>query len=401
MNDSKKAVLKQKKVIPWIVAVQICFQYICASVSFHGISVVLEFVLIAMLMLEIFNHRIIVTPSFLLVSMFVILSFIVSMIISREIKFTVNYFERFIIFCMSAFLLGYQVQDKEMIIQKVVIIGLLLLPSVVIKDVMKMSSEYRMGYAYACLPILIASFIAISSRKIYFAIGFINIIVLMIKFINFAPRGILVIITIAFAFLLYWRFCIGKNEGQRFLSVAFTICAIFCIGLVAIYNFDFIIRSINDFLVDTCNIKVYALQKYLNYSAQGKIFNGRDKLWLLAWDLIKKRPSLGYGIGYYETLAEGAYCHNIILEALCEGGIVLTIFVVLYIGGMIFKLANAIIQRSKMEYNWSVFSFCIGLVVLFFSSSYWMYPLFWFFLGDYLRETGRKMRWNIQYEIYN
>lgn len=387
MNNFEIVTPSQTEVVTWLVALQICFQYICATLAFSGVSVILAFILIGISFFEIVKYRIRITSPFLLITLFVILVFIFSILLLPEISFTLNYFERFLLFGVVAFLLGFQVEDKEKVVRRVIVIGTVLLPLMMMGNTLQMNTSNQMGYAYSCLPVLIASFIGLSYGKIYIVLSIINISTMTMKFAAFAPRGVWVIIAIAIALLICWKLCIGRSKKVRIASVTFVII-LFLVGVTFIVNnLEFIITSANNFLLNTFNIRVYALEKYLRYLAQDKLLNGRDYSWALAMNIISEKPLLGHGIGYYENLTGGSYCHNILLEALCEGGILFVIPIVIYMCGMILRLVNSFIKQNIEEFHWSVFSFCVGIVILFFSSSYWMYPIFWFFVGAYIRNS--------------
>lgn len=387
MNNFEMVTPRKIDVVTWLAALQICFQYICATLAFSGVSVILAFVLIGVSLVEMAKYRIRITLPFLFISLFVVLAFTFSMLLIPEIDFTMNYFERFLLFGVVAFLLGFQIEDKEKVVQRVIVIGTVLLPLMMMGNTLQLKTSNQMGYAYSCLPVLIASFIGLSYGKIYIVLSIINISVMTMKFVAFAPRGVWVIIVTAIALLICWKLCIGKSKKVRIVSVTFVIIFLLFGITFIVYNLEVIITSVHNFLLNTFNIRVYALEKYLRYLAQDKLLNGRDYTWALAMNLISEKPLLGHGIGYYENLTGGAYCHNIILEALCEGGIIFVLPIVIYICGMISRLVNSFFEQNIAELHWSVFSFCVGIVMLFFSSSYWMYPIFWFFLGAYMRNS--------------
>lgn len=393
MNNFERVIPKRRDVVLWLAALQICFQYVCATLPFSGISIMMAFILISISLIEILRYRIRITSSFLGISLFVILSFTFSMLLLSEISYTINYFERFLLFGLVALLLGNQAEDKEEIIRRVIVIGTVLLPLMMTGSILQMNSSNQMGYAYSCLPVLIASFIGLSYGKNYFILSVINIFALTIKFVSFAPRGVWVIVATAIAFQLFWKLCIGKTKGLRLFSTTFIII-VFLVGVIfMVYNLEYIIVVMNNFLINKFNIRVYALEKYLRYLTQGKLLNGRDYTWGLAMELISKKPLFGHGIGYYENLTGGSYCHNIFLEALCEGGILFAIPITLYIVGMISKIVNSVFEQKIAEYHWNVFSFCVGIIILFFSSSYWVHTIFWFFVGTYMKDSKGCIRW--------
>ena len=375
---------KQNKVVTWMIALQISFQYICAALEFSGISILLAFILIVFSLFLIAKHKIKIMYTFLMITLFIILSFLFSIILLPEIDFTINYFERFLLFGVVALLLGFQVEDKEIVVCRVILIGTVFLPLILMVNTSQMNTGNQMGFAYACLPVMIASFIGLSYKKRYFALSIINIYTILMAFRTFAPRGVWLIIAISIALLICWKFCIGKSKNERIVSFSFVMIIFLIVGYYIVNNLEFIITAVNNLLLNNFDTRVYALEKYLRYLEQGKMLNGRDDLWILAMNIISEKPLLGNGIGYYENISGGSYCHNIILEALCEGGFLFIVPIIIYIGGRISRLINSFFKANAEDFHWQVFSFCLGIVVLFFSSSYWMYPVFWFFVGEYI-----------------
>lgn len=370
----------------WLGAVIISFQYICAMIDISGISIILALFIIAISLYKLVNHSFAITKQYLMIVIYVMIVFLISFSSLTNITHTLNYLERFILYDMIALLIGFQVRDTDGIIRRVVIIGILGMPFLLTSNVTTMNSSDQMGYAYSCLPILITSFLGFGYNRIFKIICSINIVIILVKCSNFAPRGILVIIFTAAVAMFYWYICIKNSKRTKMIISILTLLTLFCMILYLFSNLETIIESINNFLINKFNIRIYAFDKYLNYLAQEKLYNGRDYIWALATNAISESPIIGHGIGWFENFASGAYCHNIILQSFCEAGIFFGIPIIIYIGKQVLRILKSPFSESKASFKWLILIFCIGIEILFFSSVYWSYLLFWYFLGSYLHE---------------
>lgn len=383
---------KQSPVILWLLAFQFCFQYISAMLGFSGASIILSIVIISITLYEIIARRIKIPVVYLGILFFVIFAFLLSMLFLYDYSATANYFMRFLLYEAVALLLGYQVEDKKGIISRVVIIGILLLPFLLRSNVVARDTSRQMGFAYSCLPVFVASFLGLTYGKKIAILSGINIVAILFGFFNYAPRGVWMVVATVLCLYFYWYFCKRSSKiisrlGGILLLVVLVVAASFLLN-----NLEWIVVSINDFLINQLNVKIYALQKFLWYLGKDNVLNGRDNLWIQTMEIVSEKPFFGSGIGYYESIHNGAYCHNILLEAFCEGGLLFGIPILIYIGAVLFKVLNSPYTEERIDFQWLVLTLCVGIQPLFLSSSYWMYTPFWFFLGAFLNDIRQKRR---------
>lgn len=106
--------------------------------------------------------------------------------------------------------------------------------------------------------------------------------------------------------------------------------------------------------------------------------SGRDKVYEMAMEDIKKHPFLGYGpMGQLKE--RHRYCHNLYLDVLYEGGLVyFAVWVVLTVGFII-----RFIHRIRQNEDDILFLFLFSCVfmVLMFSAYYPMQGGLWYFIG--------------------
>lgn len=380
----------QSPFVLWILAFQFCFQYICAMLGFSGASIILSFALIGISLYELIRGRMKIPVAYLIILFCVMVVFILSMFFLVDDTATRDYFMRFMLYEAIALLLGYQVEDKEGIISRVVVIGVVLLPFLLRSNVMDRETSRQMGFAYSCLPVLIASIFGLTYGKKIAILSTINIVAIILGFSSYAPRGVWLVIGTVLCLCFYWHFCKSNSKkSSRIGGIALLTFFIIAVSFL-LNNFEWLVVSVNDFLINKLNIKIYALQKFVLYLGKENVLNGRENLWIQAREVISRNPFTGNGIGYYESINNGAYCHNILLEAFCEAGLFFVIPIILYIGTVLVRLLNSPYAEEKVGFQWLALTFCVGIEPLFLSSSYWMYTPFWFFLGAFLRESKQK-----------
>lgn len=368
----------------WLGAVIICFQYVCATIAIPRISIVLASIIIIITAYQLVNHRFIMTARYMTVVAYITVAFLLSFIAISNSTYTLDYLERFILYGLAALLVGFQVSETAGVIKRVIIIGVLGLPFLLLSNVLAMNTSNRMGYAYACLPILVASFLGLEYEKIFKVICGINIVVILAKFAAFAPRGVWIVIATTIVFIVYWKLCVKNGKGTKLITSIIILAFLFGGAIYVFSNLEMVVTAINSFLLSKFNVKIYALDKYLRYLAQDKLYNGRDYLWALAKTTIYESPIVGHGIGYFETLSSGSYCHNIILQGFCEAGVFFGVPLIIYIGRQVSKVLRSPFSENIESFKWLILIFCVGIEMLLFSSVYWYYSLFWFFLGSCL-----------------
>jgi O-antigen ligase len=183
---------------------------------------------------------------------------------------------------------------------------------------------------------------------------------------------------IALAFLqLYTAFSAG-GRGAFVLAIIFTLywgtkylmnrsfIGIYLILLLSVIVFLFMFS--NNYRFE------YGFSRIANFFTDydSLVNDGRWIRWRLAWDAFSESPIYGHGLGsvFYEV---GFYSHNIIMDILCEGGILLlSIFGIITLK-FIYSLHNLIKQNEQNR-----------LMMLFLLSSL----VFLCFSGYYLSETA-------------
>ena len=103
--------------------------------------------------------------------------------------------------------------------------------------------------------------------------------------------------------------------------------------------------------------------------------SGRDDIWLEAFRHIVDRPVFGYGIYSYLAVMN-MHPHNIVLEILLQGGLVLlSIYIVFFV-----RLSSkySIMCYDDEKQIWLAPFIIFTITELLFSASYMFEPFFWF-----------------------
>lgn len=230
-----------------------------------------------------------------------------------------------------------------------------------------------MNYAYS-LSFAICSLIACYMHKdIIFVIS--GIICLILA----GTRGPLVCVIVAF---LLKSFLGKKNINSIIKRVAICVLTlIFMYSGVLIWILQALINLLSGFGITQLRI--------LDYMNNNMFFDssGRDGFYDIIIDAIIEKPILGHGIGGDRViLSQNRYCHNIVLEILVSLGIVLGLFIIIWIIYRVFKMLNSDHDNLKVI----AIAYVSGEIVkLFFSSTILQSTQIFVFLGISLVATGR------------
>lgn len=216
------------------------------------------------------------------------------------------------------------------------------------------------------------------------------------SFLDFLKMGLILLV------LLFW----GGRSG--------VFCALVCIAYRLIKNDSkFFVKSLYIIIISALLMFFYkdilswvitlsntyefggSIAKYSNL---GDIFSdsGRSAIFNISFEALKEMPFFGYGVGadrYYLGVYGfkfGNYPHNIFVELLLHFGYVVgTIFIILLLK-LIFNGFKFIkLQKGKGE----IFEICFfstGFLVLLFSSSYLISPLFYAMIALLIRVDNKQ-----------
>lgn len=201
--------------------------------------------------------------------------------------------------------------------------------------------------------------------------------VFLLYFIYFlleiASRGAILTILIFILLSIY----IKRNRKSTAILVVFSTIILVVIMLSNIIN---ILTYINDLLMKF-NIESSFIKHTINTINTDNVMNGRELLFSDSIQRIKQSWLWGNGIGDFTNKNMGQYVHNMFLQIMDEGGIILFIPLVSILIIGLKKIIMDVKQRINIEDKILIaFLFSISIPKLSLSSVYWVEQNFWILL---------------------
>lgn len=215
-------------------------------------------------------------------------------------------------------------------------------------------------------------------KKMWFLI----IIPLTIFIFIYGSRGA----TISFIFSILITIILDfKNSVTYKKVIAFIFSGVIIIsGLFIITQEDYLLKF-NNYLKSK-GIFSYAITKYVDKSES--FSSGRVNRYELALNDIKQHPFIGNGVGNYSAKYGLNYVHNIFLQLMDEGGILLLIIVAILILRFFLVLINTKNTDEKLIYILLI-SLSFKLII---TSQYWDEFSFWLVLNIALDDIKNKVK---------
>lgn len=189
----------------------------------------------------------------------------------------------------------------------------------------------------------------------------------LIVFLSGGRGGFVVIIIGIIAFLFSYK---GRRRITMFAGLGFVL-----ISFIIVFYFVSSTDSFSVFQQNSGRVFSYIDQGGINMAET----SGRDVVYRESWDLFLSKPIDGYGLFTYKShLYSVTYPHNLLLEFLLQGGLLLALPLLLLL--FVFFSKYVSIYRVNpsviMVLPFIVYSF----TKLMFSGSYMEEPFFWFSL---------------------
>lgn len=362
-------------------------------IAMFGSAIAGMMVIYVIFFIQIIRKKINIEKHYFIFILLIFLFFCLSFIIGNDIEIIRHYLLYFLVYSVVLMAIGTINFNIENVIKYSIFLGFVSIPIFLIKD----SNLYdKMGMGYSILPIFLISIVGTItsfSKKIKIC-SMINIGFFGLFYVREGMRGIILAIG---AFFILWMHILFVSKGNKKLRNFFAVLSSSCICLTIIIfliNLVSIVLTVSNFLEDKFKIKIYAFKKFLYYLNKGNVSNGRNMIAKDVIEMIKDSPIIGHGIGYLESSLH-TYAHNIFLQATCEFGIVgflFVLFIFMYsIKTILFIIPNeyGVNEILKKESLFFIVVFITGMFFLLYSSTYWIYGQFWFFLGILLKKYNR------------
>ena len=230
------------------------------------------------------------------------------------------------------------------------------------------SSDY-MTYGFnILLPCFLGTFLLFQSihKKLYKTILFIICLIVFISALFYANKSTWISMII-FAFIYYFIYNKKINFNKIFLSFTLITLLLFW-KTIAINLYTY---STNK------GIDSYSLRTVYNIAiSNSNGLAGRDVIWARARNHLNDNLLFGNGAGYYQTLYNGIYVHNIVYDIILEYGLVFLIIVII----IIIEIIKKIIKGTEEEKKLGLLFFSLWFPKLMFSYYFQAEKGFWLFI---------------------
>ena len=317
--------------------------------------------------------------------LFISVFFVLSLVVSGMKNTTVEYLLYFICFGITS-LLSPTIKDFKNVVRFVLLIGVVLIWSyinidyaAIIENVGGVNENVAgvfMDISYKTLVFVLSGILLVfvDDKLVIKIISAATAIVYAIIAFVYGARGAL--LSIGVFLFIFWIIRANNRivRNKRIITSAVILLAFAVL-------FTPLITITYEFL-DNRGIEARSIERiYEKMSNNESMSEGRDILYKKAAVGIVDSPIWGHGIGSFDNYS-GTYPHNIFLQLMYEGGIILTIpLLILLIKGFMSLFSFKYQQPYR---NFLLLLFCSGVIELFLSSFLWMSICLWLFYGQVL-----------------
>lgn len=258
--------------------------------------------------------------------------------------------------------------DFEKILKSIVLISLLLAPILLTgnftdrEGILEIDEhEEWMGYGYAIVTFIIADlfYLFVYKSKFWICLSVIDLVLYIPSFFWHSSRGAFGSI---FGFLLLIIIQKSLLKGKKLSRSVIISMLIFTVLLVLFLVFD-----LETVIMDS---GVNSLAKFFG---EGDVSNGRSSMYAVAVQGFWESPIWGHGVGSFANYT--IYPHNLFLQFIYEGGIILFGIMTSILYKAVRYILNPRIDRNRIFLLLFVFS--CSFFELLFSATFWEKPRFW------------------------
>lgn len=345
----------------------------------------------------------------LLFILFIMMFFIITIGIRGYDSTVIEYFYEFMGYGFIVYLITLLPFHPYKVIQYTMFIGIIFLisPNEILNHIGLANSIYGridMGSSYAILPCIVAAIIhfAFFRKQKHFlnTIGYLTNLILLIILMTQASRGAVLAIFILIC-LIYYVKIVKKVRSNRHLLIMFMSNVIVIIGILIVINLKELLLWSYQFL-QGLGIEVAAILKtytmVVNEDNILGLLNGRDYFYLKSFELFLQSPIWGHGIGIFGD-NYGSYPHNLFLQLLNEGGVML----MFPVGAVLFGCIQLFLKPSSKDETvneWRyllILLFIVAVPRLIFSSYLWQQQSFWLMVFTYflIKNLHKKNKYSL------
>lgn len=295
------------------------------------------------------------------------------------------------VFMVAAFLIPgiIHIDVRTFLIALVVLpsIGILYLDRIFYGEILE-TGVVSMGTCYALLIPVLGDLVylrfyyrkeSIRMKIIMLFFAAINLFYL-VQMAMFGSRG-----PILCAVLLIMSFFIIRIDDNKKVFFRKGRVLIIIIGLLfLIFSFTAILQALQDFLAKF-DISLNVVDKFLRLDDNGDMTNGRESLSTMAWKGIVESPLWGNGISQFNNNTGEGYPHNFVLQMLYDGGIILTLAIMVPVTQSLIRKLKTI---SENKFSFFVLLFFASVPGALFSGDLWNASTLWMFFGFVLAKNS-------------
>lgn len=295
------------------------------------------------------------------------------------------------VFMVAAFLIPgiIHIDVRTFLIALVVLpsIGILYLDRIFYGEILE-TGVVSMGTCYALLIPVLGDLVylrfyyrkeSIRMKIIMSFFAAINLFYL-VQMAMFGSRG-----PILCAVLLIMSFFIIRIDDNKKVFFRKGRVLIIIIGLLfLIFSFTAILQALQDFLAKF-DISLNVVDKFLRLDDNGDMTNGRESLSTMAWKGIVESPLWGNGISQFNNNTGEGYPHNFVLQMLYDGGIILTLAIMVPVTQSLIRKLKTI---SENKFAFFVLLFFASVPGALFSGDLWNASTLWMFFGFVLAKNS-------------
>lgn len=222
-----------------------------------------------------------------------------------------------------------------------------------------------------CVATVIIHFTYCRFSNLILKITYIPGFFMLIKFILNANRGGLISILL----LLFFISIKSLNSVNSHLKSRKILTILLATVAIAVGVFFEQITLLLYNYMQNLDFNIQALSKMYRLMEVGNITNNRQELYSYAWHGFVNSPIWGNGIGGF-SVNHGGWTHNLILQLLYEGGILLSSLVLIPLA----KNCLFVLREKRLtgdEYSLFVLFFSASIPKLMFSTELWSTQSFW------------------------
>ncbi len=203
----------------------------------------------------------------------------------------------------------------------------------------------EMGISYMFLPGIISAFLHFryyrGNEKLWMWLVYIINAFYLLKIVMYGSRGPILAVALTVLVTFFVKY---SEKEYRFKVNWGKLSAVLVVTVIFIVNFIDILSFVQEILSEN-GVEFRFIDKIINLNERNDITNGREAIFVEAFQGWLKKPLFGHGISSFDYYVGYGYPHNLLLQLLFDGGVFLTaiIFIPLFY--------NAVKYFKRMGYE--------------------------------------------------